>query len=276
MQLGIKVWFDKYEINVGDSITRKINDGIKTTDFLGIILSPNSVKSEWVWNELGPVYMKQMLKKKKIILPILYQNCEIPDILIDKKYVDFRNEFNKGFEDLALTLGIKKRSIISLDSWREYRKKTDNWKDFRLKEYKLLVTKIVDLAFEYNWSVWTGGNDKFSMTISAHLKKGSKSISLILNKNNNNYYASFNKVINPNNLQKSDFKQMVGNSINECEEYVWRFLKESKKKNGVPTSKPFYHVTRFSKKGELETLTFEIVELIKNKISYYEGDKIRL
>ena len=37
-QLGINVWFDKWEIKVGDSITWKIADGIRENEYLGMAL----------------------------------------------------------------------------------------------------------------------------------------------------------------------------------------------------------------------------------------------
>lgn len=59
-QLSVKVWFDKYEIKVGESITRKINEGIHTHELLGFILSPDSVNSEWVWSEFSSAWHKQI------------------------------------------------------------------------------------------------------------------------------------------------------------------------------------------------------------------------
>jgi predicted nucleotide-binding protein len=45
---GVGVWFDQWEIKVGDSITQKINDGIHDNDYLAVVLSPDSVASDWV------------------------------------------------------------------------------------------------------------------------------------------------------------------------------------------------------------------------------------
>jgi TIR domain len=43
--MNISLWFDKWEIKVGDSIARKINEGIKQSGYLLLILSSNSIKS---------------------------------------------------------------------------------------------------------------------------------------------------------------------------------------------------------------------------------------
>lgn len=38
--VGVNVWFDKWEIKVGDSLTGKIEEGLQANDYLGLVLSP--------------------------------------------------------------------------------------------------------------------------------------------------------------------------------------------------------------------------------------------
>jgi hypothetical protein len=273
--LGIKVWYDKWEIKVGESISRKINDGIGNNEYLGIVLSPDSVASEWVWAEFSAAWFKQMTTKKIIVLPILYRECEIPVLLKDRKYADFRKNFDQGFEDLATTLGVDNNKIVSIDTWRNYVRQDKEWKDFRLLEYKKIVTRLVDLAIEYKWSVWVGGRGKFSLTLSADFpNKISRSISVILNKKNNKYKASFEFVINPNTLHLVDFSEEIGDSINECEEFVWRFLENNKNKLGSPEGTPRYFTTKFLNFSEVFDITKESINLFRKYSDYYEGDKL--
>lgn len=42
---GMPVWFDTWEISTGDSLQRLIYDGIGASDYLIVVLSPNSVTS---------------------------------------------------------------------------------------------------------------------------------------------------------------------------------------------------------------------------------------
>jgi len=51
--VNIGVWYDKWEIKVGDSLIEKIQEGLDIHDYLAIILSPESVSSEWVKRELN-------------------------------------------------------------------------------------------------------------------------------------------------------------------------------------------------------------------------------
>lgn len=68
---GFDIWIDDREIEVGDSITRKINDGLKDSSFFVVILSVNSINSDWVKKEIDSTLMRQMTTKDIKILPIL-------------------------------------------------------------------------------------------------------------------------------------------------------------------------------------------------------------
>jgi hypothetical protein len=46
------VWIDEAEIMIGDSLIRKIQDGINKSEYFGIVLSPRSINSPWVQREL--------------------------------------------------------------------------------------------------------------------------------------------------------------------------------------------------------------------------------
>jgi predicted nucleotide-binding protein len=61
---GVGVWFDQWEIKVGDSITQKINDGIHDNDYLAVVLSPDSVASPWVRKELPGISAYKGIRQK--------------------------------------------------------------------------------------------------------------------------------------------------------------------------------------------------------------------
>jgi hypothetical protein len=104
---NIGVWIDSWEINVGDSIFEKIETGLQENDYLGIVLSPTSIKSNWVRKELSVALMKELRNKSIKILPILLKTCEIPALISDKKYADFRESYEKGLNGLLKVFGKK-------------------------------------------------------------------------------------------------------------------------------------------------------------------------
>ncbi len=90
-QHGIKVWIDEAQIKVGDSLLRKIADGLLGSSHLAVVLSPASVASPWVQRELEIAITREIGRKRLRVLPILYRDCDIPLFLEGRLYADFRN-----------------------------------------------------------------------------------------------------------------------------------------------------------------------------------------
>jgi len=58
-RLGIKVWFDKYEIKVGESIFWKIEEGIKDSEYFAIVISKEAWNSPWVKSEFSAAWQNK-------------------------------------------------------------------------------------------------------------------------------------------------------------------------------------------------------------------------
>lgn len=101
---GIEVWFDKWDIKVGDSIVSKINDGLHASDNLLVALSTASVDSDWVKEELNAAQMRQLCDKKIRVLPALIEPCDVPPLLAHHRYADFTKSYAAGLSDLLDTL----------------------------------------------------------------------------------------------------------------------------------------------------------------------------
>lgn len=269
MRVGINVWFDKWTINVGDSLTWRIEEGLQENDYLGIVLSPEALESEWVKSELSAAWCRQMTSRKIIVLPIMYRNCSLPLLLADRKYADFRTDYNQGFADLCHALGIKRADTLTSSNWRMFMTdKTVDWKHYREEEFKELVTLLVDRAKEYNWSCWTGGTkNPLSITLSAFVsRERKKSISIRMSKGT--YMAADCDAINPNNVKVSEFTIYIGNTVNECEEYVWREMESFRRKFGDPVGTPHYFTQRFLSEREKLELARDVVR----RVSWYQND----
>jgi len=69
--LGVPVWFDEFSLKLGDSLRESIEKGIKETDFCILILSKNFLTNEgWTKIEFNSVFSKEIIEKKKVMLPI--------------------------------------------------------------------------------------------------------------------------------------------------------------------------------------------------------------
>lgn len=101
---GHSPWLDEWAIKVGESIPAKISEGIKDADFVIVILSSHAVNSNWVEREWQNKYWDEVSKGKIQVLPVLYKDCEIPELLKTKRYADFRNSYNDGLEDILAAI----------------------------------------------------------------------------------------------------------------------------------------------------------------------------
>lgn len=90
----IKVWFDKYEIDAGDSITDKLNEGLGNSDLGLLCFSRNFLNSNWAGAEMNYFFRQRMITGKKsfIILNIDLELSEFPPLLQDYKFVSLQND----------------------------------------------------------------------------------------------------------------------------------------------------------------------------------------
>jgi len=109
---GFEVWYDSNDIQVGDTIFEKMAQGAAACDYMVIILSPDSVASWMVKQEIMMFLNEERRRGHSQILPILYKDCPIPPLLEGRHYADFRESYEAGWAELSRGLDIGK----SLDS----------------------------------------------------------------------------------------------------------------------------------------------------------------
>lgn len=66
---GIKVWYDKFTLTLGDSLRRKIDEGLAHSRYGIVVLSHNFFSKEWPQKELDGLAAREY-KGEKVILPI--------------------------------------------------------------------------------------------------------------------------------------------------------------------------------------------------------------
>jgi hypothetical protein len=84
-----RVWVDEAEIEIGDSLIGKIEEGMKVCRFIGVVLSTKSIKAPWVKKELEVAMNQEIAGGEVVVLPLLYEKCELPVFLRGKLYADF-------------------------------------------------------------------------------------------------------------------------------------------------------------------------------------------
>ena len=67
---GLSVWFDEATLELGDSLRRKIDDGLAHCRFGVVILSPQFLAKEWPQRELDGLLARETTSGQKAILPV--------------------------------------------------------------------------------------------------------------------------------------------------------------------------------------------------------------
>lgn len=69
---GFKVWYDEFELKIGDSLRKKIDYGLSNANYGIVIVSPSFVKKNWTEYELNGMVARE-LNGHKVILPIWHK-----------------------------------------------------------------------------------------------------------------------------------------------------------------------------------------------------------
>ena len=96
---GANVWLDQVDIAPGEEWDSAVEVALDQSPHMLLILSPSSVKSRNVRNEITFA-----LNKQERIIPILYQDCEVPLQLLRVQHIDFRSDYASGLKTLLETL----------------------------------------------------------------------------------------------------------------------------------------------------------------------------
>lgn len=98
---GLRVWFDEWVIRPGDDIYLAIERGLGATRTLVLCLSSAALKSDWVELERSTALFRDPSNTQRRFIPLLLDDCELPEALRRYKYVDYRAEVETAFEELV-------------------------------------------------------------------------------------------------------------------------------------------------------------------------------
>ena len=98
---GFDVWWDISDLQGGDDWVRFIPAAIEASRSFVVLLSPDSIQSEWVSKEYS-----YALRLRKKIVPAMIRQCDVPFALNTINYVDFINdEYATAVNKLLVALG---------------------------------------------------------------------------------------------------------------------------------------------------------------------------
>jgi len=104
---GIPVWYSETNIVGAQEWHDEIGEALGRCDWFLLILSPDSIKSTWVKNEL--IFALNHHRYKKKIIPLLCKSCKYERLswtLPGFQIIDFRESADVGYQELLRVWGV--------------------------------------------------------------------------------------------------------------------------------------------------------------------------
>ena len=92
---GFEVWRDVESLRVGDSWARSIDEAVRDSSMIIVLMSPAYFSSDWARVETASA-----VAKKVPIIPVLVQQCNVEGFLRYLNWADLTHDREKGMERL--------------------------------------------------------------------------------------------------------------------------------------------------------------------------------
>jgi hypothetical protein len=97
--MGHTVWLDSWEVNVGDRIVERINQGLAGSTYLVLCYSSAGM-APWMDIEWMSALARQLNGEGVRVLPVVLSGKNIPAILAGTKYADLMANWQQGLAEL--------------------------------------------------------------------------------------------------------------------------------------------------------------------------------
>jgi hypothetical protein len=111
---GVRCWFDEKDLKTGDKIRDRITEAIRVHDKLMLVLTQQSIASDWVEGEVEAALERERMEKKTVLFPIRLDEAVIESqkgwaahIRQTRRISDFRGWENHGQYQVAFARLLK-------------------------------------------------------------------------------------------------------------------------------------------------------------------------
>lgn len=91
---GVDVWLDQWSLNPGETLAEAIDQALKASRFLVVVMSPDYFQSQWAQQEWHYALASELGDETVKLIPLMYRDCEVPLMLRMKVWIDFRDPAN--------------------------------------------------------------------------------------------------------------------------------------------------------------------------------------
>jgi small GTP-binding protein len=110
---GLRVWFDEWEIQPGEMIGKRIEEGLVASRVLVLCMSVHAFESEWSAMESGTFRFRDTTNKERRFIPLRLDDVDVKDSLRQYYYVDWRKRDEKQYARLLAACLSKERNCPS-------------------------------------------------------------------------------------------------------------------------------------------------------------------
>jgi hypothetical protein len=141
---GFRVWYDETELKLGDSLSKKIDEGLAQSKYGIVILSKAFFQKNWPERELQGLASREVNSGEKVILPIWHKITK-EDILsysptlADKLAAQTNDGIQNIVEQITRVLGTPRNTKPSKDMYLRYQ-------DFPKRIRLSIVSSIIDFS----------------------------------------------------------------------------------------------------------------------------------
>lgn len=100
---ALRVFLDKWDIGPGADIPIELERALDDSRHIGLVLSPDSLKSQWVTLERSAAIAGDPAARKARLVPLLRRDVDLPSMLERLNFLDFRRDadFDAALDQLV-------------------------------------------------------------------------------------------------------------------------------------------------------------------------------
>jgi TIR domain len=102
---GAAIWIDQLDIEPGTHWDECVEEAVTACSIFVVLLSPHSTDSDNVMDEVA-----YALDEKKAIIPVMFTECKLPLRLRRMQYVDVRESYETGVQEILKALHVAQRT----------------------------------------------------------------------------------------------------------------------------------------------------------------------
>lgn len=110
----IRVWLATQQIRPGDNLVERIQDGLRQSGYVLLVVTHSFLESRWAKKELEMIMGREQKYGWPRVIPLLFEEAELPEGLQEKVYLDFTADYTSAFDRLVVS--IKGEGVAKDDS----------------------------------------------------------------------------------------------------------------------------------------------------------------